>query len=164
MVQFDKRVKIFRSNNALKYIQLFMHTFYVDHGIIHQITCPHISQQYGVFSYSEDFRYYDPIYADTILVLMLPFLSPLPSFLSQVISSFSKFSLFQEPLLPIVPNCISSSSLDNPSLLSFQWQTGSSSKKKKKNRQVVALSDFYWGPTLWTVSASSSSFDYLLHW
>ena len=34
-VQFNKRIKILRSDNASKYTQSVMNSFYVDHDIIH---------------------------------------------------------------------------------------------------------------------------------
>ena len=47
-VQFNKRIKILRSDNALEYTQPVMDSFCVDRGIIHQTSCPHTSQQNGV--------------------------------------------------------------------------------------------------------------------
>jgi transposase InsO family protein len=47
-VQFNKRIKILRSDNASEYTQSVMNSFCADHGIIHQTNCPHTSQQNGV--------------------------------------------------------------------------------------------------------------------
>jgi hypothetical protein len=47
-VQFNKRIKILRSDNASKYTQSVMNSFCADRGIIHQTSCPHTSQQNGV--------------------------------------------------------------------------------------------------------------------
>lgn len=46
--QFNKRVKIFRSNNALEYTQHAMYSFCIARGIIHQTSCAHTSQQNSV--------------------------------------------------------------------------------------------------------------------
>ena len=47
-VQFNKRIKILQSDNASEYTQSVMNSFCADHGIIHQTSCPHTSQQNGV--------------------------------------------------------------------------------------------------------------------
>jgi hypothetical protein len=47
-VQFDKRIKILRSDNALEYTQSSVASFCADRGIIHQTSCVHTSQQNGV--------------------------------------------------------------------------------------------------------------------
>lgn len=46
--QFDTRIKILRSDNALEYTQAFINNFCTSHGIIHQTTCPYTSQQNGI--------------------------------------------------------------------------------------------------------------------
>ena len=47
LVQFDKRIKIFCSDNTLEYVQSIMHFFYAKYGIIRQTSYPHTSQQNG---------------------------------------------------------------------------------------------------------------------
>jgi hypothetical protein len=47
-VQFNKCIKILRSNNASEYTQSVMNSFCADRGIIYQTSCPHTSQQNGV--------------------------------------------------------------------------------------------------------------------
>ncbi|GMP38558.1 hypothetical protein CsSME_00009757 [Camellia sinensis var. sinensis] len=46
--QFGKRIKIFQSDNALKYVQSIVTTFCDIHGIIHQTTCSHTFPQNSV--------------------------------------------------------------------------------------------------------------------
>jgi len=43
-VEFDKRIKVLRSDNALKYTQSSVASFCTGHGIIHQTSCLHTSQ------------------------------------------------------------------------------------------------------------------------
>ena len=43
--QFSKRIKIFRSDNALEYTQYAFQEIFHSFGTIHHITCPGISQQ-----------------------------------------------------------------------------------------------------------------------
>ena len=43
--QFSKRIKIFRSNNALEYTQYVFQAILHSYGTIHQLTCPGTSQQ-----------------------------------------------------------------------------------------------------------------------
>ena len=45
--QFSKRVKIFRSDNALEYTQYAFQAILHSYGTIHQLTCPGASQQNG---------------------------------------------------------------------------------------------------------------------
>ena len=45
--QFSKRIKIFRSNNALKYTQYAFQVILYSYGTAHQLTCPDTSQQNG---------------------------------------------------------------------------------------------------------------------
>ena len=45
--QFSKRIKIFRSDNALKYTQYAFQAVLHSYGTIHQLTCPGTSQQNG---------------------------------------------------------------------------------------------------------------------
>jgi len=40
-VQFDKHIKILRSDNALEYTQLFVASCCTGYGIIHQTNCVH---------------------------------------------------------------------------------------------------------------------------
>jgi hypothetical protein len=47
-VQFNRRIKVLQSDNALEYTQTVMHSFCVGRGIIHQTNCHHTSQQNGV--------------------------------------------------------------------------------------------------------------------
>ena len=46
--QFNKHIKILRSDNALEYTQPVVDSFCADRGIIHQTSCPRTSQQNGV--------------------------------------------------------------------------------------------------------------------
>ena len=43
--QFSKRIKIFRSNNALEYTQYAFQAILHSYGTVHQLTCPGTSQQ-----------------------------------------------------------------------------------------------------------------------
>ena len=43
--QFNDSLCIFRSNNAREYFHTSLSQFFDDHGIIHQSSCPHTSQQ-----------------------------------------------------------------------------------------------------------------------
>ena len=45
--QFSKRIKIFRSDNALEYTQYAFQAVLHSYGTIHQLTCPGTSQQNG---------------------------------------------------------------------------------------------------------------------
>ena len=45
--QFSKRIKIFRSDNALEYTQYVFQTILHSYGTVHQLTCPGTSQQNG---------------------------------------------------------------------------------------------------------------------
>ena len=45
--QFSKRIKIFRSDNALEYTQYTFQAILHSYGIVHQLTCPGTSQQNG---------------------------------------------------------------------------------------------------------------------
>ena len=45
--QFSKRIKIFRSDNALKYTQFAFQAVLHSYGIVHHLTCPGTSQQNG---------------------------------------------------------------------------------------------------------------------
>ena len=45
--QFSKRIKIFRSDNALEYTQYAFQAILHSYGTIHQLTCPGNSQQNG---------------------------------------------------------------------------------------------------------------------
>ena len=45
--QFSKRIKIFRSNNALKYTQYAFQAILHSYGTVHQLTCLGTSQQNG---------------------------------------------------------------------------------------------------------------------
>ena len=45
--QFFKCIKIFRSDNALEYTQYAFQAVLHSYGIVHQLTCPGISQQNG---------------------------------------------------------------------------------------------------------------------
>ena len=45
--QFSKRIKIFRSDNALKYTQYAFQAILHSYGTIHQLTCLGTSQQNG---------------------------------------------------------------------------------------------------------------------
>ena len=47
-VQFDKRIKVLPSDNALEYTQSSVASFCIGHGIIHQTSCFHTFQQNGV--------------------------------------------------------------------------------------------------------------------
>ena len=44
---FSKRIKIFQSNNALKYTQYAFQAVLHSYNIVHQLTYPGISQQNG---------------------------------------------------------------------------------------------------------------------
>ena len=46
--QFDVCIKTLRSDNALEFCTRRLAEFYGIHGIIHQTSCPHTSQQNGV--------------------------------------------------------------------------------------------------------------------
>ena len=43
--QFSKRIKIFRSDNALEYTQYAFQAILHSYDIVHQLTCPGTSQQ-----------------------------------------------------------------------------------------------------------------------
>ena len=45
--QFSKRIKIFRSDNALEYTQYAFQAVLHSYGTIHQLIFPYISQQNG---------------------------------------------------------------------------------------------------------------------
>ena len=45
--QFSKRIKIFRSDNALEYTQYAFQAILHSYGTVHQLTCPGTSQQNG---------------------------------------------------------------------------------------------------------------------
>ena len=45
--KFSKRIKIFRSDNALEYTQYAFQAILHSYGTIHQLTCPGTSQQNG---------------------------------------------------------------------------------------------------------------------
>ena len=45
--QFSKRIKIFRSDNALEYTQYAFQAFLHSYGTIHHLICPSTSQQNG---------------------------------------------------------------------------------------------------------------------
>ena len=45
--QFSKRIKIFRSDNGLKYTQYAFQAVLHSYGTVHQLTCPGTSQQNG---------------------------------------------------------------------------------------------------------------------
>ena len=45
--QFSKRIKIFRSDNALEYTQYVFQAVLHSYGTVHQLTCPGTSQQNG---------------------------------------------------------------------------------------------------------------------
>ena len=45
--QFSKRIKIFRYDNALEYIQYVFQAVLHSYGTVHQLTCPGTSQQNG---------------------------------------------------------------------------------------------------------------------
>ena len=45
--QFSKRIKIFRSDNALEYTQYAFQAVLHSYGTVHQLTCPGTSQQNG---------------------------------------------------------------------------------------------------------------------
>ena len=45
--QFSKRIKIFRSDNALEYTQYAFQVVLHSYGTVHQLTCPGTSQQNG---------------------------------------------------------------------------------------------------------------------
>ena len=45
--QFSKRIKIFRSDNALEYTQYAFQAVLHSFGTVHQLTCPGTSQQNG---------------------------------------------------------------------------------------------------------------------
>ena len=45
--QFSKRIKIFRSDNALKYTQYTLQAVLHSYGTVHQVTCLGTSQQNG---------------------------------------------------------------------------------------------------------------------
>ena len=45
--QFSKRIKIFRYDNALEYIQYAFQAVLHSYGTVHQLTCPGTSQQNG---------------------------------------------------------------------------------------------------------------------
>ena len=46
-IQFSKRIKIFRSDNALEYTQYAFQVLLHSYGTIHHLTCPSTSQQNG---------------------------------------------------------------------------------------------------------------------
>ena len=45
--QFSKRIKTFRSNNALEYTQYAFQALLHSYGTVHHLTCPGTSQQNG---------------------------------------------------------------------------------------------------------------------
>ena len=45
--QFSKRIKNFRSNNALEYSQYAFQALLLSYGTVHHLTCPGTSQQNG---------------------------------------------------------------------------------------------------------------------
>ena len=45
--QFSKRIKIFRSDNALEYTQCAFQAILHSYGTVHHLTCPGTSQQNG---------------------------------------------------------------------------------------------------------------------
>ena len=45
--QFSKRIKIFRSDNALEYTQYAFQAILHSYGTVHHLTCPCTSQQNG---------------------------------------------------------------------------------------------------------------------
>ena len=45
--QFSKRIKIFRSDNALEYTQYAFQAVLHSYDTVHQLTCPGTSQQNG---------------------------------------------------------------------------------------------------------------------
>ena len=45
--QFSKRIKTFRSDNALEYTQYAFQALLHSYGIVHHLTCPGTSQQNG---------------------------------------------------------------------------------------------------------------------
>ena len=45
--QFQKRIKVFRSDGAKEYLSLAMQNLLKSHGTIHQQSCPHTHQQNG---------------------------------------------------------------------------------------------------------------------
>ena len=45
--QFSKRIKIFRSDNALEYTQYAFQVVLHSYGTVHHLTCPDTSQQNG---------------------------------------------------------------------------------------------------------------------
>ena len=45
--QFSKRIKIFRSDNALEYTQYAFQAILHSYGTVHQLTCLGTSQQNG---------------------------------------------------------------------------------------------------------------------
>ena len=45
--QFSKRIKIFRSDNALEYTQYAFQAILNSYGTVHHLTCPGTSQQNG---------------------------------------------------------------------------------------------------------------------
>ena len=45
--QFSKRIKIFRSDNALEYTQYAFQAILHSYDTVHHLTCPGISQQNG---------------------------------------------------------------------------------------------------------------------
>ena len=47
-LSFPKRIKIFRSDNALEYTQYVFQAILHSYGTIHQLTCPGTSQQNGI--------------------------------------------------------------------------------------------------------------------
>src|SRR3954466_11721488 len=46
--QFQKRIKIFRSDGAKEYLSSSMNNLLKSHGTLHQQSCPHTHQQNGV--------------------------------------------------------------------------------------------------------------------
>ena len=48
VTQYSTMPKILRTDNALEFLQISLRTFCADHGIIHQTTCPHTSQQNNI--------------------------------------------------------------------------------------------------------------------
>lgn len=46
--QFDKKIRVLRSDNAKEYFSDSFNSFMKSHGIIHQSSCPHTPQQNGV--------------------------------------------------------------------------------------------------------------------
>lgn len=48
LVQLGEHIKVVQPNNASEYAQSIMNSFFINHGLIHQASCAHTSQQNGV--------------------------------------------------------------------------------------------------------------------